>query len=472
MSEEQPTQEPADLLRLDSIINSLTGQGGALDRGAASRPDTSGGRKLNDQELEALFRNSGVARRVVEGVVGHAVRKGWRVVGDGIDPDALSDVEEELGLIPKLAQALTWSRLYGGGGLFLVLDEKGNPKADTPIRLERVTRIRGLAVLGGIEATVAEWDDDVRSASFKEPKTFSVAPVGGLILRDGARGAGVGLFHASRLIHLIGAQLPPADERASAVRGQSVLQAAWDQLRNLAATEQGAATLATEFSIPVVNVANLASKSTGDGAADFEKRMQTLAKSRSLLGLILLAQGETFTRQAVSLAGWNDLVEQAKDMVCAVTGEPATILFGRAPSGLSTDDESGNRALKERVASFQDLVVKPSLRAFYRLLFASKNGPTKGVIPRKWRIEFNPLDEPTDDEQATTRKTVAETDAIYINLGVYTPEDVARSRFGAGGWKADMDTIEPMPEPEQDVGADPYPADPADPQATPRAPAE
>ena len=71
------------------------------------------------------------------------------------------------------------------------------------------------------------------------------------------------------------------------------------------------------------------------------------------------------------------------------------------------------------------------------MMFAAKAGPTSGQIPDDWRIVWPPLDEPGEKEQAETRKSVAETDALYLDRGVRTPDQVARSRDGSAGWSGE-----------------------------------
>ena len=431
------------LIRLDSIINSLTGQGGGYDRGASARPNTAVV-PLDFAELEALWKNSGVSKRIVGGIVGHAVRKNWHVEFEGMDLDSIRDEEERLDVVARVGLAATWARLYGGGAVLPVIDEvavvEGSSRLATPLLLDNIKRIRALPVLAGMEASIAVWNDDILSPGFTEPLMYSLAPVGGM----GVASVN-GLAHCSRVVQFIGAELPANLKRGSPLGGASVLQSCWDQVRNLASVEAGGATLAGAFSVPVVKTGNLAARTTGDGEAEFLARMQLIARGMSLLNLILLTGSEEYTRQSVSLAGWDTLDAQARSALAAATGLPHTVLFGDAPGGLSTDDASGNRLLKEAVAAYQDQSLRAQLRRIYTLIFAQKEGPTQGVIPPRWRLVFDPLDELTEAEVATVRKSVADMDAVYVSLGVYGPEDVAASRFGTAGWSMEMQPVEAAP---------------------------
>ena len=67
----------------------------------------------------------------------------------------------------------------------------------------------------------------------------------------------------------------------------------------------------------------------------------------------------------------------------------------------------------------------------------------------------------TENEVATLRKTTADMDAVYVGIGVYGPEDVAASRFGAAGWQMDMAPVDALPAFDPAAPAAPAEGDPA-----------
>jgi hypothetical protein len=80
----------------------------------------------------------------------------------------------------------------------------------------------------------------------------------------------------------------------------------------------------------------------------------------------------------------------------------------------------------------------------------SKEGPTKGKVLDDWSLEFNPLWQPTEQETVEMRNKQAETDKIYIEQQVLTPEEVTLSRFGGDEYSIETSVdLEARKQPEE-----------------------
>jgi phage-related protein (TIGR01555 family) len=104
--------------------------------------------------------------------------------------------------------------------------------------------------------------------------------------------------------------------------------------------------------------------------------------------------------------------------VAAAAEMPVTILFGRSPAGLNATGESDIRAWYDTVVDAQTDQLKPALERLLKLIFAAKDSPTSGAIPERWTIEFNPLWQPTEKEQAETLKLKADTHVALVTAGI------------------------------------------------------
>jgi hypothetical protein len=64
-----------------------------------------------------------------------------------------------------------------------------------------------------------------------------------------------------------------------------------------------------------------------------------------------------------------------------------------------------------------------------RLIFRDPSGPTGGLEPSTWSIQWPSLWEPTAIEAAQIDQATAATDQIYIDKGILKPSDIAKARF-------------------------------------------
>lgn len=440
-----------------SVVNSLTGLGGSNDKGAAARPNTAR-RPLDDVELAALYLQGGIAQKIVRIIPDEMTRKGWTVKDSTEDPEALKGEERRLMLRARVREAATWGRLFGTSLILMVTDEEipaeyqGKETAwlRQPLELDRVNRLVALQVFDGCEVTPMAYETDPRKVGYREPVLWSITPVtaGGGQFTPGT------VVHASRVLTFRGVRRPPS-VRLGGLSGSlsatstnslddSVLQHTWDAIRNLEQVSAAGAVLAQEIRENVLRVGGLEALVTADQKTAVETRIRLMAKMKSLLGMVMLGKDDEFTSTVHNPSGFNQLSGEAQAMLSAVSDIPQTILFGHTPAGLSTDNASGRQAFDRKIATAQE-AIRPDLERIYSVILASKEGPTGGEVPESWSLEFLPLDELSQSEEAGIRKTTAETDAIYLDRGVLSPERVESSRFGPDGYQ-----VEIQPEEEGD----------------------
>jgi len=433
--------------RFDALYNSLSGLGGSNDKGSSAMPDTSR-TPLTVPHLDVLYRFSAYARRIVDVVPNEATRKWLRIVDDTSTSDVLAGEESRLGVQGRTNQAMKWARHAGGSVILIITDEDADPaerspseRLRRPLDPARLVRIRNLVLCDRLEATPFEYEGDVRSERFGEPRLWSINPITSGMIGGGGYASG-SIIHHSRVLYFAGRELPRRLRQQNSGYDDSVLEACWNAIRSIESIDQGAALIAQELKLNVLKIAGLAELQTSDQAVAFATRMQQINTSKSLLNLLLLDEKESFDTLGTPTEGFQYLDANARRALATAAEMPETILFGDAPSGLNTDGASGRDSWNKVIASYQETRIRRHLTYLYGLIYAQREGPTAGVVPAKWKIEFNSLDEPTAQENATLKKTVADTDALYIDRGVLTPEHVAASRFGDGGWTADTLPVE------------------------------
>lgn len=428
---------PAAMVRRDgaSIANLSTGLGTSYDKGAVARPNTAL-LPLTDEELRALFGHNGVSRRLVELPAERGTRKGWTV------PDVPATEDERLHTYERVCDAMTWARLYGGSAVLLVTEDdippsfRGQPREWLlqPLDPKRIGKLHAIHAFDAFEAWPLHYSKDLRDPGFRGPLFWQFAS-----------DTFYGTVHASRVAWFRGAKRPPSEwqggwGRANRMPDDSVLQVVWDEIRRLSETAQGGAALAQGIRESILKISDFQAIATGDQADDLNTRISIMQRTLSLLGIAVMGPEDHFETRTHSPSGFDTLMTSAWDMLGAATGWPQVVLRGSTPGGLTTDDQSGREGMRQVISGWQERCRSP-IEQIYRTLFASQDGPTGGVVPSEWSLEYAPLDEPSAQEVADLRKSVAEMDVAMIGAGVYQPSDVARSRFQEA-WSLEMLPVE------------------------------
>jgi len=174
--------------------------------------------------------------------------------------------------------------------------------------------------------------------------------------------------------------------------------------------------------------------------------MRILSSCKAVLNTLLLDATESFEYRYASLSGVAELMDRYPNRLAAVSGIPVTRLYGTSPGGLNATGESDIRGYYDEVAATViEPKVIPAWERVVEVMCSASKGPTGGKVPQAWSVEARPLWEPSDQEIADLRKTTAETDAINIDKGVYTPQD-ARQRYEGESWSFELQLEDLVPQ--------------------------
>lgn len=362
---------------------------------------------------------------------------------DGDVPDDLEGHEiatamqtalRELGAQEKVAEAAIWGRLYGGGAILLGTDD-GQPHQ--PLNVDGVTKIRFLRVLDrrSLIPTTFYMDPE-RDDKFGEPMTYRVFEPSGSA-RVTKASAGV-LVHESRLI-MFGGSLTDATER---VRNQgwdhSVLQRVWTILQQTNHAWQSLQHMIGNAAQAVLYIKGLIDLIEDGDKQTVIDRLEVLQLARLMKIMPVDADGERFEYVEQTFTGLSELVIQLFQRLAAAARMPLTVLFGMSPAGLNATGESDRAFWYDQVRAFQIHRLKAAIERIVEVLFRSKEGPTAGVEPDDWDVDFESLWQMTPQEVATLRSLDATADAQRITSGVLTADEVAESRFRPEGYGSEI----------------------------------
>jgi len=392
--------------RLDSIQNAVTGLGTQEDNATYGRPTMN--RRLDLEGLMTLYATSDLAQRIVDEIVDDAMRQGYIARDDESNEEI--EEPEELDIRAAITEALKEARLLGGAGVMLVLE--GVEDYSKPLDLSKKYKIQNLLVLDRTELQPVERNYDYRTPGFGQPTVYQVSP------RGGALTGGLGLFrvHTSYLLLFRGQRLPKYLRYVNDEWDDSVLQAAWDRIRNFEQVELSMGNIVQRFEIATYSIDNLGEiLESVDGREKILQRLQLIQRTISMVRAVVLDKqaGESYDRSFTSVNGLDTIWDRLAHSVAKSARMSMTQLFGAAPSGLATDDESGRANWRKQNKNIQTRDIGPALERYYRIL--NEGRPVK--------IVWAALDEATAMEEATIQKLRAETREVYTRMGAAVPQE-------------------------------------------------
>lgn len=380
-------------------------------------------------ELDQLYRADGLTRRIIDIVASEMMRQGWEIDGD--PENLLVGKLEEMNAYAKLTQLIQWSRLYGGA--IAVMGISDGRDLDMPVNINAIESVNFLHVFDRWQTQILfeNMSNDLNDPNYGFPLFYQV--------NDYRTGA-VFTVHHSRVLRMDWNTLPPRERNFNQGWGDSAIISIYDELKNYGSAFANTSAIMQDFVNGVLKIPGLSqSMASSCNDAQIMKRLDFANLSKGVTNMMVLDGQETYEKLSTNVGGISDLLDRFMLSLSSVTGIPVTLLFGRSPAGLNATGDADVRNFYDMIKQYQELKLKPVLEKLTFYIFKSKRGPTNGVEPENWSIQFAPLWQNTEEQEAILRRTVAETDAIYIDRGVLDPNEVAISRFGGDRWS--MNTL-------------------------------
>ena len=422
------TLAASDTFRNDgALINALTGLGvGSRDKTTA----TSVGFQtlLVEAELESLYTN-GIPRRYVDAIGDEILRHRPTITlgGDATEDDSevVRNFEQFLQttqFFHSLAEVIKLQRLYGGAGLVLLIDDGGQP--DDPVEPARIRAIRGYVPLSRHELI----PEDFSITDYSRPSHYRITTSQRITPEQNSNYVNIRIHH-TRVARFDGLYLPWNLRSRNTGWGQSVLQLMWNAFKRYETAMSGLETMTSDSDIFVHKIPGLFNRVAAGNESDLRKRLEANNLSRSVYGGMVVDKEEeiNFLNRALSnIATATDPF--IKDLQ-ASTGWPASILMGDSPGGLGKEGRFEERVWSSLVEQWQEVYCRTPITEVFTYILASKEGPTRGRIPKSWTTHFPSCFTQTDKERVEIQQQKALSDAQYIQLGVLNPLEVRESRF-------------------------------------------
>lgn len=227
--------------------------------------------------------------------------------------------------------------------------------------------------------------------------------------------------HVSRLLTFVSRELPDILKPSYVFGGLSMSQMAKPYVDNWLRTRQSVSDLIHSFSTMVLSTDLSSILMDGAGANQLIHRAQLFTQTRDNRGLMMVNLGtEELTNVSTPLSGLDALQAQSQEQMASVAGIPLVILLGITPSGLNASSDGEIQVFYAKIAADQEALFRPRLQIVFDLIQLH----LWGEIDPDLGFEFNSLWEEDEEDLAANRKTQADTDAVYVQMGAVAPEEV------------------------------------------------
>lgn len=399
---------------------------------------------LPQAQAELYWRCCDISGRIVETIPREMTREGHDVLVPG-ELDLAEELEHEaeaLGVDPNAEEGLQYARAFGGGGIFMGVDD--GLDLEEPLDLKRIKAVTHLTPLTPLELRVKTYRSDPMHPGYGWPEVYDLVPYA-IPLAYGNTIAGqhdynaimsIRPIHASRIWRFDGVRTTRRARLFNTQPGwaDSVLMRCVRVIQSFQLAWQGVGVLLQDFAPPVMKMKGLAEiVAAGEAGRDLlATRVQALELARSIARVTLVDSEEEYKRETTSLAGLAEVLDKGMLRVAAAADMPVGLLMGRGPSGLGASDDAAVRWFYDQTAAAQRTKLVPYYKWVYGALFAARGG-----APKTWTVTPRPLWQLDAQGTAEVRKLTAETDQIYIATQVVTPAEIARSRFGGDAYSSE-----------------------------------
>jgi phage-related protein (TIGR01555 family) len=435
-------------IREDGWTNLLTGLGSRVDKtkGSVSLFD----RIISDEELEATYLDDGLGTNIVNMLPEDMFREGWDYTFPDLEElkaknisETYETIMESIEASEKLEEGIEWARLYGAAIVLIGAFDGGD--LERPLRPANIRAFEYLRIIDrtDISFNKIEFQLDPLKPRYGLPEYYPVS-----FKRSKTGLADVKRVHHSRVIEIHGERVPAGATKTLTEEqrywGVSVLQRVYRRLEILGTSIGSMGALLNEISIGKYKFKDLAGiLEMPNGDRLIKKRVELMDLCKSVFRSLYFDTDEDYIRETLQLGGVDAVLYIIMMLVSADTGYPITRLFGVSPAGMNATGESDMRNYYDKVRSRQQRVLKPILLRVVQIISEWQK------LPEPF-IEFRPLKQMSEKEQAELEKlqadkdqAVANTYKTYIDMGAMEPYEARYLQFG--------DSLDRIPVPEEEA---------------------
>lgn len=413
----------------DGLVNVASGLG--TERAKRSHNTFQYATLNNWQQIDSAYQSNWLARQIVD-VPAEDMTREWRTIKCE-SADEIRAEEDRLQIPMMVNNAITWARLYGGGGLLMITGQD----LSKPLRVNRIKK-GGLQRLIAFDRydlnafTINTWD--VLAENYLQPEFYTI-------------NGGAQQIHWTHVARFNGARLPRRQMAQTQGWGDSELRKCLDDIMDIVAAKDGIAELMQEANVDVLTREGLADELASDQDEAITNRYALFGQMKSIVRLSLLDGDEKLERMTLNLSGVAPVLETFMTWISGAADIPVTRLFGTSAKGMNATGEGDLTNYYNSIRSKQLTQIDPGMRTLDEVLVRS----ALGTFPSDYNYVWNPLAQMNELQAAQARKANADTDIAYLDAGVIQVSQIQRNLQALESYQFDDAKIEEL-EGNEDVG--------------------
>lgn len=361
------------------------------------------------QVLSEIYAEIGLVQTIVNVPIDDGLRGGVMFKSKQLDEDELKQLQITMDKKNDLSTAGwsgKWSRLYGGGGILLIVDDQ-DPQEE--FRIESITKdteveFRAIDMwemywdkqnLEGYDMTIQEHDFEYYSYYGEH-------------------------VHKTRIMRVVGLEAPSFVRPRLRGWGLSVIESLVRSLNQYLKAIDLSYEVLDEFKIDVYKVKNLVSTLLSpNGRNQVAERIQMTNWQKNYQNAIVIDGEDDYDHKNVSFTGLADAMAGIRMQVASDLRMPITKLFGTSVSnGFSTDQND-----MENYNSMVESEVRQKLKYDILRMAAIRCQQLFGLVPEDLEVEFKPLRELTATDQETVKTSKFARAAQALQLAIISGEE-------------------------------------------------
>lgn len=359
------------------------------------------------QVLSELYVEHGIVSTLVDLPVDDGFRGGIEVTSDEMDQEDCEDLNYRLerdNVLRDFTQAMKWARLFGGGALIIINDEK----PETPFDVRRVQQGDEIKF-----KPVDMWELYYGQSKMKE----GVLDPGFLVKHPDYYNYYGFKIHHSRVLRFDGMEAPSLIRPKLRGWGVSVLERVVRSYNQYLKSVNLSFEVLDEFKVDYFKIKGFNNTlATRDGTDKALKRAQLVNMQKNYQHAVTMDVDDDFGTKQLNFSGIAEIMREIRMQIAADLRMPLTKLFGMSAAGFNSgedDIENYNAMIETEIRS----KARPELLKVIEICCAM----WYGTIPEVIKINFAPLRVLSAEQEEAIKDLKLNRVMTALHAGVMTP---------------------------------------------------